>query len=105
VGLGLWNSKPATLVVELALYCCGAWIYARNTRPRDAIGRWAWWSFVAVLALLFLASAAGPPPPSGEVVAASGLAGWLFLAWAYWIERHREVCARPLEHGVVHGAS
>ena len=46
-------------------------------------------SFLLVLAILYLASVFGPPPPSEEVLAVSGLAGWLFAAWGYWIERHR----------------
>ena len=41
VGLGLWNSLPATLFVEMALFCAGVWLYARATRARNATGRWA----------------------------------------------------------------
>src|SRR5438093_7074059 len=37
VGLGLWNSVGGTLVVELAMYGAGLWMYLRATRPRDAI--------------------------------------------------------------------
>jgi hypothetical protein len=25
-----------------------------------------------------------------EAIAWTGIAGWLFVAWAYWIDRHRE---------------
>jgi hypothetical protein len=31
-----------------------------------------------------------PPPPSERALAVAGLAGWLFVAWGYWIDRHRE---------------
>lgn len=89
MGLGLWNSLPATIVVEFVLFGAGAWLYGRLTRPRDAVGRWAWWTFVGVLAALFVASAIGSPPPSVTVFAWTGLAGWLFVLWGYWIERHR----------------
>ena len=34
------------------------------------------------------------PPPSVRVLAMSGLLGWLFVAWAYWIDRHREPAMR-----------
>lgn len=91
LGLGLWDSVPATLIVEAAFFFGGAWLYARATRPRDATGRWAWWSFVAILAAIYCASVFGPPPPSIQVLAWSGVAGWLFVAWGYWIERHRMV--------------
>src|SRR5438132_6962683 len=39
-GLGLWNSVPATIAVEVVMFFAGIWIYARATRARDAIGRW-----------------------------------------------------------------
>jgi hypothetical protein len=35
------------------------------------------------------APALGPPPPSVTALAVSGLLGWPFVAWAYWIDRHR----------------
>src|SRR5262249_12597910 len=35
VGLGLWNSVPATIAIESALYIAALWIYARATRPID----------------------------------------------------------------------
>ena len=93
VGLGLWYSLPATLVVEFALFGIGAWLYATSTRARDRIGAFAFYAFVATLAALYLSSVFGPPPPSVEVLAISGLMGWLFILWAYWIDRHRETAA------------
>jgi len=90
VGLSLWNSLPATLVVEFSLFGTGAWLYVSATRPRDRIGTYAFAAFVAALAAIYLASVFGPPPPSVEVLALSGVQGWLFIAWAYWIDRHRE---------------
>ena len=96
VGLGLWYSLPATLVVEFALLGTGAWLYVSVTRPRDRIGMFAFWAFVATVATLYLASVFGPPPPSVQVLAMSGVLGWLFVAWAYWIDRHRAtVLAEP----------
>ena len=91
LGLGLWYSVPATLTVEYALLALGVWAYASVARPRDRIGTWALWSFVATLAVLYAASVFGPPPPSVRAIAIAGLAGWLFVAWAYWIDRHRAV--------------
>ncbi len=93
VGLGLWNSVPATLAVEFALFGGGLWLYLSATRPRDRIGTWALAAFVTLLAALYLAAVFGPPPPSVQVLAMSGLLGWLFVVWAYWIDRHREPVA------------
>lgn len=89
VGFGLWNSVPATLVAEFALFLLGASIYASVTRARDRWGTVLLWSFVVVLAGLYLSAVFGPPPPSVQVLAMSGLLGWLFVAWGYWIDRHR----------------
>jgi membrane-bound metal-dependent hydrolase YbcI (DUF457 family) len=89
VGLGLWYSVPATLAVELGLFAIGAWLYASVTRPRDRIGTYAFWALVATLTALYLASVFGPPPPSVEALAMTGVAGWLFVVWCYWIDRHR----------------
>ncbi len=89
VGLGLWYSLPATLVVEFALFGLGAWIYASATRARDALGGVLFWAFVIVLAAIYLSAVFGPPPPSVGLLAMSGLLGWLFVGWAYWIDRHR----------------
>jgi hypothetical protein len=93
VGLGLWNSVPATLAVEFALFGGGLWLYLSATWPRDRIGTWALATFVTLLAALYLAAVFGPPPPSVQVLAMSGLLGWLFVVWAYWIDRHREPVA------------
>lgn len=89
VGFGLWNSLPATLAVEFALFLAGALIYASVTRARDRWGTVLFWSFVVVLAGIYLSAVFGPPPPSVRVLAMSGLFGWLFVAWGYWIDRHR----------------
>ena len=93
VGLGLWYSLPATLVAEFALFGAGAWLYVSATRPRERIGTYAFATFVVVLAAIYLASVFGPPPPSVEAIAIGGILGWLFIAWAYLIDRHRETLA------------
>ena len=89
VGLGLWYSVPATLVVEFALFGGGAWLYAAATRPRDRIGTYGFGAFAGVLAAIYLASVFGPPPPSVEALALTGILSWLFILWAYWISLHR----------------
>ena len=63
-GLGLWNSIPLTMAVEVPLYAVGVWIYMRTTRARDGIGRWAFAAFVPFLVFVYIANIVGPPPPS-----------------------------------------
>jgi len=91
VGLGLWESIPATLAVELILFVLGILIYLRTTRARDRIGRWAFWGLVVFLIAIYAANQLGPPPPSVEAIAWIGHAQWLMIAWGYWIDRHRTV--------------
>lgn len=88
-GLGLWNSVAATLVVELALFAAGVALYARGTTPRDRTGRIAFGALVGFLLVTHLANAFGPPPPNMTAVAIGGLAIWLLVAWAAWVDRHR----------------
>lgn len=74
VGMGLWNSVPATLTVELALFAVGVAIYVRATPARNRVGSYAFWALVGFLLVLYFANAMGPPPPSPRAVAVAGLA-------------------------------
>lgn len=91
VGLGLWNSLPGTLAVELSLFAAGLWLYTRATKALDRTGRLALWGLVGFLLVIYAANLFGPPPPSGETAAWSALAMWLLVAWGYWVDRHRTV--------------
>lgn len=95
VGLGLWNSVSATLLVEGGLFVIGAMIYSRTTYARDKVGRYSYKTFVALLVLIYLAALIGPPPPSVNAIEWAGVSGWLFLAWAYWIDDHRTLTTPP----------
>jgi hypothetical protein len=90
VGLGLWNSVPATVIVEGALFAAGVLLYARSTRPRDRTGRFAFWALIAFLVLIYIANLTGSPPPTARAVATVTLLMWLFVPWGIWIDRHRE---------------
>lgn len=90
VGLGLWNSMTGTIAAEAAILLGGLWSYARSTRPVDARGRWTLAGFAAFLVMFYAMSLVGPPPPDGRAVALADLGMWLLVAWAYWIDRHRE---------------
>lgn len=89
VGLGLWNSIPATMAVEAILLVAGVLLYSRQTTPRDRVGSFGFYALVGFLAAVSVANVLGPPPPNVSVVAWSAQAMWLLVAWAYWVERHR----------------
>jgi membrane-bound metal-dependent hydrolase YbcI (DUF457 family) len=91
VGLGLWNSATATIVVEALMLVVGAAMYARTTRARDGIGRWGFWSLVALLVIAYVASIKTPPPASITALAIGAIIfGWVFVLFAWWVDRHRE---------------
>lgn len=96
LGLGLWNSIPATLTVELLLFGLGVALYQRATVPRDKTGTWALAGLVALLVLIYLGNLFGPPPPSPTAVAWTAQAVWLIVIWGYWIDRHRTPRRAPV---------
>jgi hypothetical protein len=90
-GLGLWNSRAATVVVEVPLYAVGLWIYWTSTRARDAIGVWASLLLAVALLGIYALNLMGPPPPSMTAVWIAGVAGGVLItAWAWWADRHRQ---------------
>jgi hypothetical protein len=93
VGLGLWNSVPATIAVEVTMFVIGLTLYLRATRARDRVGTIALWSLLAFLAVVYVANITSPPPPDARTIAWAGLAQWLFVPWGFWIDRRREVRA------------
>lgn len=95
VGLGLWQSQAATFAVEVSLFAAGVWLYVRTTSARDRVGRYALAGLVAFLALIHVGNILGPPPPSVTAIAWVANAQWLLVAWAYWVDAHRDARAHP----------
>lgn len=93
-GLGLWNSILGTLIVETAMFVAGVWIYAKATRTKNRMGRYAFWAYVAVLLILFYGDRFSPPPESVRELAWTGLIATVaLLGWAWWFDVNREVLA------------
>lgn len=89
VGFGLWQSRIASLAVEVPLFALGVWLYTRGTRPLDRAGRWGLVGLVTLLAVIHAGNVFGPPPPSVTAIAWVGQAQWLLVLWAWWVDRHR----------------
>jgi hypothetical protein len=93
-GLGLWNSVPLTIAIEVAMFGVGIWLYLRATRARDKTGRWGFFTFAGFLMLAYIANAFGPPPPSVPAIYWSAMIGGIVLMlWAWWADQHRESVA------------
>jgi len=93
-GWGLWSSVAATYIIEVTIFLAGVSAYTRATRPLDRIGRWGWWIYATLLAILFMASN-GSPPPSVNALASTALGIWVFVPWAWWIDKHRILILPP----------
>lgn len=90
VGLGLWQSKAATIAVEAPIFAIGVWLYLRATRAKSKLGIYGLAGLVAFLALVYMGNLFGEPPPSTMALAWVGQSQWLLVAWGYWVDRHRE---------------
>jgi hypothetical protein len=91
VGLGLWNSVAATMVVEFTMYAAGLWIYMTSTRARDRVGSWGFGVLAAFLVVVYLVNVFGPPPPSVTAIWIGASVGAAVMTlWAWWVDRHRE---------------
>ena len=87
-----WAINPAALGVVLGMELFGMAVGSIALGGMaDRFGRRPTILFCLLLmsAGMYGASLFGPPPPSVTVLALSALILWLFVAWAYWIDRHR----------------
>jgi len=89
IGFGVWDSFPATLVIEIAMFGLGVWLYSASTKAADRIGKYAYFAFVIFLILVYFANAFAPPPPNATAVAIVATLAWLFPFWAAWFDKHR----------------
>ena len=93
VGLGLWNSTLATIVIESALFFLGIFLYVHTTKAKNRTGVISLWALIIFLVISYLASIFGPPPPDVAPIGWLGLTMWLLIPWGYWIDRNREYTA------------
>jgi membrane-bound metal-dependent hydrolase YbcI (DUF457 family) len=92
LGLGLWSSVTGTVVIEGLMLLASLWIYLGTTRARDGVGRYGFFALIVVVTLSYVASIFSPPPPSTLALSIGGIVfGWLFVGWAAWADKHREV--------------
>ena len=91
VGLGLWNSLIGTLIIELAIFAGGVYLYMKMTKAKNRKGSYGAWGLIIFLLLVYSSNIFGAAPPSVEPIAYIGLLQWLLVLWGYWIDRNREL--------------
>jgi hypothetical protein len=93
-GLGLWNSFPATLLVEGGMWLLAIILYVSATHANRRAGKYAFWAGVVVLTVAWLSNISAPPSQGGSAVA-TGLTSLVFfscaIGWSYWMNRARAV--------------
>lgn len=92
-GLALWNSIPATFIVESAIWIAGIALYLQARARKGERPGLAFWSFVVVSTVMWATSPFSPLPPSVTAVAWFGMVGWIVIPWAVWADRKRS--SRP----------
>lgn len=96
VGLGLWNSIPATFAVEGLLFVTGIVVFLRTSRASDRAGAIALWALLGLLTIIWVSGPYAPLPPHSTAVSVTALALLVFPLWAGWADRHRHI---PQETG------
>jgi hypothetical protein len=90
VGLGLWNSFVATLIVEGFVFAVGLSLYLKSTKAKKRTGNYSLLGLVVFLVAIYISNLIGPPPESAEAIGIVGNAQWLIILWAYWIDKNRK---------------
>lgn len=91
VGLGLWHNVWLTVAVESLLFMGGLYQYLTATTARNWMGLYGLWGLVALLVLIQIGNLLGPIPQHVEDIAWGAQLQWILIAWAYWVDTHREI--------------
>ncbi len=91
VGLGLWNSVIATIMIESIIFITGVYFYIAVTKAKNKVGAYSLWSLLIFFVIIYFSNLFGPPPNSVDSLGYVGLSQWLLIAWAYWIDRNRSI--------------
>lgn len=96
-GLGLWNHRLASLVVEGGIFVVSLALYLAASRGRRWWGHALLWLFVAFCLGTYLPDALGlvPPPPAIRAVLPMLPLGFLVMLWVHGIDHGREPSPAP----------
>jgi hypothetical protein len=80
VGFGLWRNVALSFPLELTFLLIGAFMYGRARKYKSAKGRYVFWGFVALLAVVQVGANFGPQPSSSQAMASTGIILYAVLA-------------------------
>jgi len=89
-GLGLWNNKMATFIIEVGIFLGGSYLYLKQTNSFKRKGSLFLLLFLFVMYCLNIF---GPKPPvtmTAIQIATPALSMWLIVAWAYYLDKSKE---------------
>lgn len=92
VGLGIWSYPVVAVLLELAIFAIGTLFYLKVTKPKNKKGVFGLWGLIIFLVIIYLANIFGSAPPDVETIAWAGNLQWIFVIWAYWVDKNRVVC-------------
>ena len=91
VGMGLWNYKLATVLIESLIFFAGVYIYANATTAIKKAGNWGLWVMAGFFILANFYNMFGPPPEDSIVMlfVSFTVLQAIVLSLAYWVDRNR----------------
>jgi len=90
-GLGLWNSLPATLLLEGGFWLLSVILYVRTSQAKSRAAHYVFWIGVVLLTLLWYGNISAGMDPNPVKAGVGGLVIFsLVVAWAYFVNRLRD---------------
>ena len=89
VGFSWWNSVVLTNLAEGVFFFGGVYLYLKTTTARNKVGLFGFWALVLFFVFIQAANELGPPPPDVTSIAWAGQLQWIFVVWAYFVDKNR----------------
>ncbi len=89
LGFGLWNYPVVATLIEGIIFLGGVFLYYKVTAAKNKFGKYGLMGLVAFLLLIQVGNTIGPPPPSITAIAWAGQLQWLFVVFAFFVDKNR----------------
>ena len=89
LGMGLWNSLPATLLLEGCIFPAGFLLYLRATKAKNRKKIFSLWGLMLFMVIIYFVNIMGTLPPGSRTIVWAGQLQGLFVLWVYRVDRDR----------------